>query len=166
MARSRMQWPDDFPLPLSVYQHRRSDHFPYQQSKCLPTVSRHANKHRAFHLPWNPFSLRNRIYFSLTLHPAMQPTYRATFRRRFSGNGFRASISEIATLPPRLSSRLISAKTAGFSASGTRFMTQLEMMQSAMPASSGTDVILPSTNETLPTSSDLAWLLRARSSIS
>src|ERR1700733_9438778 len=76
------------------------------------------------------------------LAPLMHPTNMATFFLICSGKGCFARISEIATRPPGLRIRKISWKTAGFSASGTRLITQFEQTMSAIPSGSAIDVML------------------------
>lgn len=69
---------------------------------------------------------------------------------RFLGRGRLARMSEMAMRPPGFSRRCISLKTRGLSSSGTRLITQLEMMQSAVPGGmADMSVIWASTKLTL-----------------
>ena len=114
----------------------------------------------------NPTSLNHRSYSSLELAPATQLTYNTTLCLNSVDSAFFAKMSEIATLPPGFSKRNISANTFCLSLSGTRLMTQFEMMQSAMPPSRGIDVMFPSTKDTFSVPGHFVWFSRARASIS
>lgn len=63
-----------------------------------------------------------------------------------SVNSFRARMSLMETLPPGLSRRYISSNASCFSAAGTRLMTQLLIIQSAVLSGSGIEVMAPWTN--------------------
>ena len=79
--------------------------------------------------------------------PAMHPAYWAGSALTSSGNWAMATMSEMASLPPCFKARKASSNTLSFW--DERLMTQLEMMTSTAPSSSGRFSIYSRRNSTL-----------------
>lgn len=92
--------------------------------------------------PSKPASDIHCLYSEGMLAPLIHPTSISASFRMLSGKGCFARMSEMARRPPGLRIRKISWKTAGFSGSGTRLITQFEQTMSAMPFGSTIDVML------------------------
>jgi hypothetical protein len=99
--------------------------------------------------PVNPASRSHCSYCDTCAAPAIQPTYAAILDRMALGSSFSASRSLTAILPPVFRRRNISLNTKRFLDCGTRLMTQLLMMQSAVPSASRVEVMSDWTKETL-----------------
>ena len=106
---------------------------------------------------------RWRSYSARVSAPAMQPTSGGHVCRVASSMSWSATTSETAKRPPGLSTRAVSRSTCGLSPE--RLITQLEMTTSTVSAGSGIASMWPLSQLDV-LDAGLAWLARARSSIS